>query len=354
MISVRNQDYDYMKPVWTGDTALNESFWPVSRDPADADTVIPLLYRAEEISEVRTLSLGTKFEEGRDYRLEDGRLVIPAGSAIKRFPWDEYVLKEERPGKCFPCSLGGWVFFSEGPAVHDLQYAVTYRHSDPWLGPVPKADPKRLTKFREKLAGRRPVQVAVTGDSIACGGNSTGVMNVPPYLPMWPTMITDWIEDKYGVPAMNINRSRGGVCSDWGVETAAESFGDWKPDLCVIAYGMNDASGRRSSASVIENYKRIADILLGINPDCEFIFVSTMLPNPIAPGFSSGLHAEHEPLMYDLASEFGGAADVAPVTSVHKYLLTRKRFFDMTGNNINHCNDFMARVYAQTICTVIG
>ena len=58
MISVRNQDYDYMKPVWTGDTALNESFWPVSRDPADADTVISLLYRAEEISEVRTCRSG--------------------------------------------------------------------------------------------------------------------------------------------------------------------------------------------------------------------------------------------------------------------------------------------------------
>lgn len=353
---MRNQTYDYMKPVWTGDTALYESFWPVlAKDQAaDSDTVIPLLYRADEILDVRTLSLETAFEKEKDYYAEGGRLIIPAGSAIKRFPWDEYVLKEEKPGKCFPCSLGGWVFFSEGPTVHDMQYAVTYRHSDRWLGPIPGPNQSRLTKFKAKLADKRPVQVAFTGDSITTGGNSTGVMNVPPYLPMWPTMVTDWIEDVHGCPALNLNRSRGGVCSDWGVETAEESFSEYRPDLCVIAYGMNDASGRRTSASVIENYKTITDKLLAINPDCEFIYVSTMLPNPIAPGFSSGLHAEHEPLMLDLAAETGGIADVAPVTSVHKYLLSRKRFFDMTGNNINHCNDFMARVYAQTICAVIG
>ena len=353
---MRNQTYDYMKPVWTGDTAYFESFWPVTgRDqPEGSDTVIPLLYRADEIEEVRTLSLETKFSEGKDYFLDDGRLVIPAGSAIKRMKWEDYSLREEKPGNCFPSSLGGYVFFSEGPTVHNMQYAVTYRHSDVWTGPVPAPNPNRLEKFRRRLAERRPVQVAITGDSIACGGNSTGFMNVPPYLPMWPTMITDYIEDKFGCPAVNINRSRGGVCSDWGVQTARESFGEWKPDLCVIAYGMNDASGRRTSASVMENYKQITDILLSINPDCEFVYVSTMLPNPIAPGFSSGLHPEHEPLMYDLAAETGGIADVAPVTSVHKYLLTRKRFFDMTGNNINHCNDYMARVYAQTICAVIG
>ena len=43
------------------------------------------------------------------------------------------------------------------------------------------------------------------------------------------------------------------------------------------------------------------------------------------------------------------------MTDVHDHLLTRKRFVDMTGNNINHPNDYLIRVYAQVILkTLIG
>ena len=35
-------------------------------------------------------------------------------------------------------------------------------------------------------------------------------------------------------------------------------------------------------------------------------------------------------------------------------LLEKKRFFDMTGNNVNHPNDFLASVYAQTILKILG
>ena len=40
---------------------------------------------------------------------------------------------------------------------------------------------------------------------------------------------------------------------------------------------------------------------------------------------------------------------VANVTHVHSSLLERKQYADMTGNNINHANDYLARVYAQTL-----
>jgi len=45
--------------------------------------------------------------------------------------------------------------------------------------------------------------------------------------------------------------------------------------------------------------------------------------------------------------------DVIPVTSMHKAILEKKRYYDMTGNNVNHPNDFMARIYAQTVNKVI-
>ena len=41
------------------------------------------------------------------------------------------------------------------------------------------------------------------------------------------------------------------------------------------------------------------------------------------------------------------------MTSVHKSLLERKHFYDMTGSNLNHPNDFLARVYAQSLLSAL-
>ena len=40
---------------------------------------------------------------------------------------------------------------------------------------------------------------------------------------------------------------------------------------------------------------------------------------------------------------------VVNMTAMHQSLLSRKRYEDMTGNNVNHPNDYLARVYAQTL-----
>ena len=37
------------------------------------------------------------------------------------------------------------------------------------------------------------------------------------------------------------------------------------------------------------------------------------------------------------------------MTGMHASLLEKKRYADMTGNNVNHPNDYLARVYAPTL-----
>ena len=45
---------------------------------------------------------------------------------------------------------------------------------------------------------------------------------------------------------------------------------------------------------------------------------------------------------------------VADMTTMHYNLLEKgKRYRDMTGNNVNHPNDFLARIYAQVILKTI-
>ena len=45
---------------------------------------------------------------------------------------------------------------------------------------------------------------------------------------------------------------------------------------------------------------------------------------------------------------------VADVWSVASYMLQTKRYCDITGNHVNHPNDFMVRIYAQVVDALLG
>jgi hypothetical protein len=74
-----------------------------------------------------------------------------------------------------------------------------------------------------------------------------------------------------------------------------------------------------------------------------------MLPNYEATPFV-GAQSEYYKAIEQLEEE---GTVMANMTEIHSYLLTKKRFCDMTGNNINHCNDYLARWYAQTVLQTI-
>ena len=54
-----------------------------------------------------------------------------------------------------------------------------------------------------------------------------------------------------------------------------------------------------------------------------------------------------------LAGLCGKGVVLADVTSMWQDLLKRKSFHDLTGNGVNHPNDFGHRVYAQVISTLV-
>ena len=45
---------------------------------------------------------------------------------------------------------------------------------------------------------------------------------------------------------------------------------------------------------------------------------------------------------------------VADVTTIWSWLVARKRYLDLSGNGVNHPNDFGHRVYAETILALFG
>jgi len=336
----------YLLPYWEGNTVYHESVMLLEEADGSLPDV-PLLYRASRILSVRSSDLQREYREGTDYILTDGALHIPADSALPRVPHSFYFPPEKTEcSKPLNEAYGpGHIFFSEGRRMHDLQIAVTYVHEEPFAGPIPARKAALLPKTTEKLRRGGEMKLCVYGDSICVGANSSAFVNAPPYAPSWPQLLADRLRQQYpGSTVLLQNPSVGGKRSGWGAEEAASRVG-YGPDLCIIGFGMNDGSGRIPPEEYQQNIRAIMAAARAGNPDCEFVLLATTLPNPLAGRFL-GHQAAYLPMLEALQTE--GTA-VADMTGFHQYLLSRKRFFDMSGNNVNHPNDFLARAYAQVL-----
>jgi hypothetical protein len=122
----------------------------------------------------------------------------------------------------------------------------------------------------------------------------------------------------------------------------------------LIGFGMND--GGNSADTEKSLIAKIADSVYGQAPEAEMILLSTMLPNPEAVNGWFGNQHLYEAAFYRLADEYsarGLHCAVAPMTTMSRSVLARKHFRDYCGNNVNHPNDFMVRIYAQTVYTTV-
>ena len=57
-------------------------------------------------------------------------------------------------------------------------------------------------------------------------------------------------------------------------------------------------------------------------------------------------------VLSEIAQDTASVA-VADIGNVHRYMMERKRFIDMTSNNVNHPNDFFYRVHAQFLAGML-
>lgn len=335
----------YVSYYWEGNVTENESVFPLeSREGTCPD--IPLMYPADEILEVRSSDLATLYEEGKDYSLVNGRLRILKDGSIRTIPHKEFFLAEKpAEGLAFPCRFGGYIFFAEGAEMHTRQIAVTYRHSAPWQGFVPAAQGAKLPKTLAKLEAGEKLKVLVYGDSISTGANSSGRVGAEPYAEPWYDMLCGTLRERYNCEIELINTAVGGTAARWGLENVEERAVVHTPDLAIIGFGMNDGSGRISAEYYIERIQKIMEAIRAKNPETEFILISTMMPHAIVDRFLGNQEAYLPAL---LGLEETGCV-VANVTDTHKVLLARKRYYDMSGNNVNHPNDFLARLYAQVL-----
>lgn len=342
----------YLQPLWKGNVIYNESVLFFEEKDGTVNPV-SLLYNPKEIIAVLSDDLKTEYKNGVDFYIKDGKMYRTENSAIPAMKYEEYYPSEYIKDRSFGCTKGNYIMYAPLDEITKYQAAVTYTHEDTWEGPVPEYQGNKLPKTMEKLKGNKPITIAFNGDSIMVGANSSGweAINKPPYAPIWVDMFMEKLKSHYNLDKVSYtNTAVGGMATNWGLENVDTLVNQYNPDLAIIGFGMNDA-GFLTVDQYIANTKGIIDSILNKNPECEIILISTTLPNEEAAGFFTTQPLQEAELV-KLANQYEHIA-VCKMTQMHSYLLTKKLYRDMTGNNINHPNDFLARVYAQVMAKLL-
>ncbi|MEI8228090.1 MAG: SGNH/GDSL hydrolase family protein [Planctomycetota bacterium] len=341
-------------PVWEGKTTHHETVLFLQSDGAPEAS---LLYAPVRITSVMSPDFQTTYQDGLDFTV-DGRVLRLTKESRIPFVTSEQMYPAEKGSVAVTGRVGGGLLvmgIPDGKKFCQMQVAVTYDHDETGFGdyklPVFAAEtlPRTIAALREK----KPLTIVLYGDSIANGAETSGFWKVPPFMPSWGELVRRALSKQYGTTIEYFNMSKGGTASDWGREQADERVASKNPDLVLIAFGMGDAHATKKvpNETYKANLQAIIDTVRKRNAECEFILVGTMLANPESSGFSGNQAGYLVPLK-ELVAENKGVA-LADVTSAHAFMLTRKKFWDMSGNGVNHPSDFLARVYAQVLLKLL-
>jgi lysophospholipase L1-like esterase len=319
---------DYMTPIWIGNVVHNET---VLMQADDAGRITGhLLFKPEKILSVRDYGLDQSFQSGVDYSVSGKTITELPGS---KMPYVKSDFFEKGDLKWFTL-LGHHV-------------VVTYEHRDSYNGLVPAAGGARLPKTVARLQEKRPLSIVAYGDSITLGNGTSAFTQIPPYMPTWAELAVYKLKKLYSDSSIKLyNAALGGMTSDWGADNAEKTVAALKPDLVLIAFGMNDfwwmPSDRFQS-----NVKAIMASVLARNPKTEFILIAPMRFNPLYttdPQYVDRL-ASYSPALKALQRE---GVEVLDMTAVTRSLFAAKPANDCYADPL-HPNDFLARWYAQGV-----
>ncbi len=242
-----------------------------------------------------------------------------------------------------------WMLYGPGRFFHEHQVEITYEaKSAAWSDALPRYAPDLLPRTTAKLKSGSALSIGVSGDSISTGLDSSSTGKVPPQQDGYVELVGQKLRRMTSGEIKLTNRAVAG----WSVANGVKDLDkllESKPDLVIVAYGMNDV-GRRDPAWYGQQVDLILEGLTKFDPNIEVILVSTMVGN------SEWVHTPREmfePYRDELKKRVRKGVALADVTSLWLDLLKHKHDLDLTGNGLNHPNDFGHRLYAQAILSLL-
>jgi lysophospholipase L1-like esterase len=340
-----------LRPVWQGNRVEGESVLFI-RDPKTGEAKASVLFPVLKILSVRNSAGNVAYEEGRDYhwKPESREITLSANSRIvSRTPADLRRPAGSQKYKLTHRDGDGEIFFGSKLEYHNMQTCITYTHSpEDWRSRIPTFNKQALPRTIQKLRDHKPVSIVLIGDSISAGCNASGWAGEAPFQPSFPGLLQQHLAAQYETKVRITNPSVSGKDTRW-VLSAIDKVVEPRPDLVIVAFGMNDAA-RRSAKEYQANTKAVMAKIREKLPDTEFILVASMLGNRNWTTLKHELFPQYRDVLAELCEPGIALADV---TSLWTEFLKRKQNWDLTGNGVNHPNDFGHRVYAQVLSTLL-
>lgn len=401
----------FMTPIWEGDTVYHEAAMFIDSADGYVQKTKKLLYPIDKVISVQNNNLDKRYTEDVDYRVENGRLIwCEAGNCPI---WRGYLtVPSDAKDSCIDPALStgtsstaaSWYRLEENgdkglnliyDAYHEaVTLYVTYTHSKTWadLGeegytPIaPKNKSEKVKYFYEKLASGNDINVLVYGASTATGCSSSGAnvnyelfsknsdengeytvtprkdkgtgINAPTFF----EQATNEMVKKFGrnnkVNYYNI--ACGGIGAKWGMENLLPRTAFMNryygkvitPDIIYLKFMGNDArtspeSFKTSNESMVENFKRLY-------PEALIVLVSGKINNEkcyIFRNYRDNVFKLQD-VLCGIENKYENCV-VSEATPVWESILKSKDAEDYLSNNINHANDFWAKVTAQIITATI-
>ena len=321
-----------LTPVWDTRIVYRETFAMIK----EGDTCkAPFLYKPDRILKIESYDGTGVYELGRDCYLDGNEIHMAPGTRIKMM-CDKRFLDSET--------------VDDNSNITDHQIAITYRTTDTWKGFLPSNQIDNLISFKKKIENREKLNIVLYGDSICCGFDKGAEYDSDQHQPIWPKALIDGLRDSYAYDndrdVQLINVSESGKDLDWAYDNVGSRVFGYDPDLVILGFGNKD---RTDGSEYANKTLKIIDKIRDRFPKCEFVLISTILPDPDKQTPSIDFDQYQSRYSDALNSITSRGIVLADVQSVYKEILKHKRYADITGNLQGYPNEFISAVYAQVL-----
>lgn len=232
---------------------------------------------------------------------------------------------------------------------YDYTYSIDYSFNES-LETTNQQVATELAKSSAKITSvPAHTRLLVFGDSISTGAEASSLEKT------YFGIFAQALRERFSASVELINGSVGGDTSSDGMKHFDKDALSYKPDICIIGFGMNDQNRAGEGGHFVEtaeyenNIRRMITSLKAAGS--AVILVSPCRPNPRWKWTSgdTGLYTE---VLRRLAKEY--TLPFADVTALWDYnLKCGKTYESLLNNDINHPNDFGHSIYADVLNALI-
>lgn len=333
------------QPAWKSPVVYNES--SVLLQDAQGAVSARLAFPAEEILNVRSAMGFMEWKQGEHWRLDAGRTAIEwiGEPPIDAIPMDQLYPPAGAPNS-YKHRKGNPeqnLLYMPGKWFHERNIELTYRRQN--FDQFASLNlPKQLEKSLDKLHRKSRLVLAVSGDSISTGLDASATTLTIPNQSGYPELVAAQLTRDFGAPIELVNRSVAGWSIANGIDDL-EKLLESKPDLLIVAYGMNDV-GRRDPDWFAKQARLFQERAKERLPELEILWVAPMLGNREWVHTPREMFFAYRDALQGIVKDGESLVDM---TEIWRQLLDHKHDLDLTGNGLNHPNDFGHRLYAQAI-----